>query len=103
MKLTDQSIRGLPLAADKAKSEVVYFDDELERFGLRIRSTKRAWIIQYRRPDGLSKKLTIGDAAAVPVAKAREAAKKRLAEVTLGGDPQDAKQAARVRAGITRP
>jgi integrase len=45
--------------------------------------------------------LTIGDAAAIPVAKARDAAKKRLAEVTLGGDPQDAQQAARARAAIT--
>jgi integrase len=101
MKLTDQSIRRLPLETDRHKSEVVYFDDELERFGLRIRSTKRTWIVQYRRPDGTSKKLTIGDAAAVAVGKAREAAKKRLAEVTLGGDPQDAKQAARARAAIT--
>jgi integrase len=99
-KLTDQSIRDLPLEEHKDKAEVVYFDDEVKRFGLRIRSTKRTWIIQYRR-DGVSKKLTIGDAAVIPVAKALDAAKKRLAEVTLGGDPQDAKQSAREKAAIT--
>ena len=100
MELTDKSIRGLPLEGDKGKPEVVYFDDDVKRFGLRIRSTKRTWIIQYRR-DGVSKKLTIGDAAVIPAAKARDTAKRRLAEVMLGGDPQDAKQAARGRAAIT--
>jgi integrase len=101
MKLTDQGIRRLPLQADKAKSEVVYFDDDLRRFGLRIRDSKRTWIIQYRRPDGKSKKLTLGDAAVVTVARARAAAKLKLAEVTLGGDPQDAKASARAKAGVT--
>jgi hypothetical protein len=100
MELTDKSIRDLPLEVDKGKPEVVYFDDDLERFGLRIRSTKRTWIIQYRW-NGVSQKFTIGDAAVIPVAKARDAAKRRLAEVALGGDPQDAKQSARVRAAIT--
>jgi hypothetical protein len=102
-KLTDQSIRDLPLEEHKDKAEVVYFDDEVKRFGLRIRSTKRTWIIQYRR-DGVSKKLTIGDAAVIPVARALDAAKKRLAEVTLGGDPQEASnQRGKRRLSQSRP
>jgi integrase len=100
MKLTKDTIRDLEAPA--GKSEVIYFDDELERFGLRIRSGgKRTWIVQYRRRNGKSTKSTIGDASTLDVDRARKEAKKRLAQHTLGGDPQADKAAERARSALT--
>lgn len=102
MRFTAAEIRRLPLAADKGKADLIYFDDDLPGFGLRIRSGgKRSWIIQYRNSAGNTRRQTLGDVRTLDLEKARRAAKARLATVTLGGDPQAEKLEARNRAKIT--
>jgi integrase len=89
MKLDSKTIATLQLPP--GRDDVIYFDDELPRFGFRIRrngaKVRRSWLVQYRRA-GASRRLLIGSADVLPPEAARAAAKKALAKVALGEDPQ---------------
>jgi integrase len=90
MKLTTENIE-LP----EGKADAIFFDDALIGFGLRVRRGSgdriiRNWIIQYRA-HGRARRMIVGSAETLTAAKAREQARKLLAEVELGGDPQAAK------------
>jgi integrase len=62
-------------------------------FGLRVRDTgARSWIYQYKL-GGKTRRLVIGHAAAIKVARAREIAGELHAKVRLGGDPAAEKRA----------
>jgi Arm DNA-binding domain len=85
---TTSVLRELPVG----KLDVIHFDDSLIGFGLRLRRDAsgkrvlRSWIAQYRASDtGRTRRLKIGDVAKVTAADAREAARKALAKVALGG------------------
>jgi integrase len=97
MKL-DQAATRLQLPA--GKSELIVFDDKLSGFGLRLRGDKRTWIIQYR-VGKQQRRQTLGSAEKIPAARAREAARGRLADVQLGSDPQAEKAKQRARAAET--
>jgi integrase len=96
MKLTARSVAvaGLPAGKD----DHVEWDDELSGFGFRLRAgggrVRRTFIVQYRVA-GRSRRLLLGSADVLGAEQARAAAKKALAEVALGGDPQGAKAAQR--------
>jgi integrase len=95
MKLTDHLARALP-GPDAGKSEVVYPDDLLKRFGLRVRRTgARRWIVDYDAPDGRGRRVTLGDPTLVPCAAARRKARELRARTSLGQDPQGERFAAR--------
>jgi integrase len=100
--LNAKTIAGLTLP--DGKSEHVYWDSELRGFGLRFRRRGarlgRTWITQYRVA-GRTRKTTHGDAQIVSESKAREAARKLLANVALGGDPQAERAAKRQAATRT--
>jgi integrase len=99
MKLDDKGIAKLELPA--GKSELIVFDDKLPGFGLRLRAGgKRTWIVQYRVGSKQRRK-TLGSVEATPQGKAREAAKRDLAAVQLGDDPQAQKAAHRARVSET--
>jgi integrase len=99
MKLDDKNVAALNLPV--GKSEHVEWDDDLPRFGVRLRAGgSKSWIVQYR-VGVASKKKTIGSVAAMEAAVARKAAKKALAKVELGGDPQAEKIAERARSADT--
>jgi integrase len=89
------------LALPPGKVDHIVFDSELKGFGLRLRAGgKRSWIVQYR-VGAKQRRVTLGTVATLDADKAREAARNRLAQVTLGGDPQADKVAARARAAET--
>ena len=50
MKLDERAIARLPLP--HGKTDVIYFDDDLAGFGLRLRASgrrlRRTWVAQYR-------------------------------------------------------
>jgi integrase len=98
MKLTQTTVISLSLAA--GQRERFEWDDDLKGFGVRIRPTKRTWVIQYRIGTK-QRRLTLADVDKLDATKARKAAKDRLAAVQLGGDPQADKINARARAAIT--
>jgi integrase len=99
MKFTKQSIADLSLP--EGKTDGIYFDDDMPGFGLRLRAGgRRVWIAQYRTV-GRQRRATLGDARKIDLDAARAAAKRRFAEVTLGGDPQAAKVVAAILAKHT--
>jgi len=99
MKLTKATIACLQLP--EGKSDAIFFDDDVPGFGLRIRAGgKRTWIIQYR-VGKQQRRITLGAVNALDPEKARKAARDRLAQVTLGGDPQRDRLEARASAAIT--
>ena len=89
MKLDAKTVAGLDLAG---KRDVIHFDDQLPGFGYRIRAgahgkVLRSWIVQYRQA-GASRRLLLGSGGVLSAEAARAAAKKVLAKIALGDDPQ---------------
>jgi integrase len=94
-------IRTANIQMPEGKGDHLVFDRELIGFGLRLHrgsggSIIRNWIIQYRS-HGRQRRMIVGSAEKLTAAQAREAAKKLLAKVELGGDPQGDKQERRER------
>jgi hypothetical protein len=101
MKLDAKALAALDLAG---KRDLIVFDEELPGFGLRLRASgdrvRRSWIAQYRAA-GRTRRVLVGSVEKVAPPDARKAARKILAEVALGGDPQGTKAAVRREAGRT--
>jgi integrase len=91
MNLTAKAVAALVLPSDK--NDDIHFDDQLAGFGYRLRRrtsdgpVRRTWVAQYRRA-GATRRVKLGDAGALGAEQARAAAKKVLAAVALGQDPQ---------------
>jgi integrase len=103
LKLDAKTISALALP--KGQTDEICWDAELEGFGLRLRrrrdgGTLRNWVAQYRA-NGRTRRVTIGSADKITAAQAREAARKTLARVELGHDPQAEKEAHRQQAAQT--
>jgi hypothetical protein len=97
-KLTSASVADLRLP--DGKTDDIVWDTEVPGFGVRLRPGKATWIIQYR-VGVKQRRHTLGDVKTVNGDKARKAAKDRLAQVRLGGDPQADKVQARAKSVIT--
>ena len=93
MKLTAKAVAALSLPA--GKTDQIHFDDEVRGFGYRLQlgsdgKVRRTWICQYRRAGG-TRRMLLGSAGVLSAEAARLAAKKVLAAVALGQDPQSDK------------
>lgn len=78
--------------------ENVFWDDALHGFGVRVKPNgTKSYIVQYRnRITGRSRRQTIGQVGPLlSFANARKEAMRLLSEAAQGGDPVEAKQAAR--------
>jgi integrase len=94
LKLDAKTIPALVLP--KGRADEICWDAELEGFGLRLRRRAgggllRNWVTQYRA-GGHTRRVTIGSADKVSPTQARDAARKLLARVELGDDPQAEKE-----------
>jgi integrase len=90
MKLDTKTVARLTLP--NGKTDVIHFDETLSGFGYRLRTRSdgkvlRSWITQYRR-GGATRRMLLGSAEVLGAEQARAAAKKILAKVALGADPQ---------------
>jgi integrase len=89
------------LALPEGKTDAIFFDDDLAGFGLRLRASgehlHRTWVAQYR-VHGRTRRLKIGAVEKVSPDEARKAARKALAKVELGGDPQAERAEKRLKA-----
>lgn len=96
MKITAKTVGALKLP--HGKHDAIYFCDDLPGFGYRLRVSaervRRSWVAQYRS-FGRTRRVLLGPAELLNVEQARAAAKKVLARVTLGHDPQAEKIARR--------
>jgi integrase len=75
-----------------SKRDAIFFDATLKGFGYRLRigsggKLMRTWVVQYKRAGG-TRRLLLGSADVLSADKARAAAKRILAQVVLGQDPQ---------------
>jgi integrase len=89
MKLDARSVGALKL---DGKRDAIFFDDSLKGFGFRLRlgasgKVLRSWIVQYRHA-GATRRYLIGPAEAIGAEAARAEAKKVLARIWQGEDPQ---------------
>jgi integrase len=102
MRLDAKTVAGLALPG--GKNDAIFFDEAMSGFGLRLRASgnrvHRSWVAQYRA-HGRTRRFTIGDVEKVTPGEARDQARKILARVELGGDPQGDKAAARLQATRT--
>ena len=92
MRLSAANIKAL--VPPPGKKDKVFFDDTLPGFGIRAwASGSKSWHVQYDR-HGRTRRLSLGSIAVLNLTQAREAARRLLAQVKLGGDPvQDKAQA----------
>src|SRR5262245_54552139 len=103
MKLTAKTIASAKLPAGKL--DHIEWDDDLPGFGLRLRvggpdRISKTWIAQYRA-HGRTRRMKIGTLEKLAPDEARKAARKVLAQVEIGGDPQAEKAARRQQDGFT--
>jgi integrase len=97
VKLDAQTVADLTLPA--GKTDQIFFDDDLPGFGFRIRAGGRRTFIAQYRVRGRTRRQTIG--ARLNAEEARKAARRILAAVEMGGDPQADKIASRLKAART--
>jgi integrase len=102
MRLDAKTVAALTLGD---KRDIIHFDDTLTGFGFRLRlgaggKVLRSWVAQYRRA-GASRRKLIGNADVVSAEQARAEAKKVLAAVALGEDPQADKAERRGKDRVT--
>jgi integrase len=103
MKLENGTIG--KLALPEGKRDVIFWDDALIGFGHRLRDSgggkvRRSWVVQYRAK-GRTRRMLIGTADRLTPAQARAAARKVLAQVALGRDPQGERAQERLKAPLT--
>jgi integrase len=99
MKLISDVVERLKLPP--GKSDWIVFDDDLPGFGLRIREGgARTWLVQYRIGTK-QRRLKLGTVNKLKPAEARQRARKALAKVDLGHDPQGEKLEAKAQAAET--
>lgn len=103
MKLDAKTIATLILSG--GKTDAIWFDDTLPGFGYRLRAGAggkllRSWVAQYRH-SGRSRRVLIGSAQLLNPERVRTAAKKILAEVALGADPQASRSDRRSKDKLT--
>jgi integrase len=102
MKFTAKTIAGIRLPA--GKTDHIEWDDDLPGFGLRLRGRgdrpRKTWVAQYRA-HGRTRRMKIGTVEKLSPDEARKAARKILAKVEVGHDPQAEKAVRRQQDGHT--
>ena len=106
-KLTKENLPAIEDAFAKkvaeGKTDVIFFDEDLAGFGLRLRKGGRrgTWVCRYEYA-GIQRKLTIGSTALLEPDEARKLAKKAMAyKDWFGEDPQVKKADERAKARVT--
>jgi integrase len=93
MKLDSKTIAGLKLP--DGKNDIIYWDQDLSGYGYRLRRSgdkvRGTFIAQYRHHRN-SRRFLIGTADKLSASQARDQAKKVLAQVELGHDPQQQRE-----------
>ena len=85
VKLTDTTVRTASLP--EGRGDVIFFDDRLKGFGLRLQGASRRYLVQYRDAIGKDRRFNIGSTHEVTATQARETAAKLLAGIKLGKYP----------------
>ena len=83
-------------AVQPTNRDIVYWDDDLARFGLRVKpSGAKTFVVQYRNAAGRTRKLALGRVGVITPDEARRRATRALGQVADRKDPSAARYAAR--------
>lgn len=93
MKLTKRSIDSLPLPET---GQMLYWDDDLPGYGLRVTAGAKTFIVQ-RRVAGKTVRVTLGKYGQITPDQARKLAVKNLADLVQGVNVNAEKEAERVQ------
>jgi integrase len=84
------------LRPDGGGAEVFKWDTEMRGFGVRIMPSGTAsYFVQYRTPEGRTRRMTIGRVGTLTPDEARKLAREKLGYVASGGDPSTERRAVR--------
>ncbi len=93
-KLTKKLIAGL--RPDPTRPDAFTWDTVLRGFGVRVKQSGVAsYLIQYRTPEGATRRLAIGRIGTLTLDEARKLARNRLVAVAGGADPSADRHRAR--------
>lgn len=93
-KLTKRSVDALQ--PDPSGKDVIYFDAEIPRFGVRVKpSGVKSYVLQYRNKYAQARRFTIGRVGDLTPTQARERALILRGEIAAGGDPSAQRRADR--------
>jgi integrase len=90
-RFTDAYVRRLQLGP--GENDRIYWDPELPGFGVRLRSTKSTYLIQYRFQK-FTQRESLGDVRKLNLEEARKVARQFFAKLELGMDPREEKRKA---------
>lgn len=96
MKLMQSKVKTLDAPST---GQVIYWDDELSGFGLRVTPGSRSYVVQGR-VNGKNRRFTISPERLMAVAQARDRAARMLLAMRDGIDPQEEKRRKKVE-GLT--
>jgi integrase len=88
---SDPYVRRLKLAA--GEQDRIHWDPELPGFGVRLRSTKATYLVQYRFQKATQRE-SLGDVRKLTLEEARKVARQFFAKIELGLDPRAEKRKA---------
>ncbi len=89
------------LSLPPGKTDHIEWDDELPGFGVRMRPTKRVYIVQFRI-GRQQRRESLGDVRKITLDQARKIARQRFAQVELGIDPAAERDHARAQAAAAK-
>jgi integrase len=88
--------KALIAAIEPTGSEQFVWDTEVRRFGVRVyKSGRMSYCIQFKTPQGSTRRLDIGPVDAITLDQARAIAKQRQYEIAQGRDPSAERKEAR--------
>lgn len=98
-RFSDAYVRRLKLGA--GEKDRIEWDPEMPGFGVRLRSTKSTYLVQYRFQKATQRE-SLGDVRKLTLEDARKVARQFFAKLELGLDPRDEKRKAEAAAEAAR-
>ena len=90
-QFSDTFVRRLKLGA--GETDRIHWDPEMPGFGVRVRSSKTVYVVQYRFQKATQRE-SLGDVRKLKVEEARKVARQFFAKLELGVDPREERRKA---------
>jgi len=98
-RFSDAYVRRLKLGA--GENDRIEWDTEMPGFGVRLRSTKATYLVQYRFQRATQRE-SLGDVRKLTLEDARKVARQFFAKLELGIDPREEKRKGEAAAEVAR-